>query len=187
MLRGGRNTVNKRRQKAKETQQEKEKEEKEKLKEKKRKEDEEKHKKKKEKEKREKAKLRRARSARGRIQGNGLKERLLAEDWVRSKTDADIPSLRTEQKKKMNEMLIDMYVDDFSHDMGILLVLLRKLEIEEEILEDYQQALLHCETQNVEKTFSQRFDLLGQNRKPSTTEKRRSINLLELFADIKKK
>lgn len=186
MLRGGRNAGNKRRQKAKETQERAEKEEKQRLeKEKKLKEEEEKRKKK-EKTKREKSKLRRAKSARGRIQGNSRKERLLAEDWVRAKTDADIPSLRIEQKKKMNQMLIDMYVDDFSHDMGMLFVLLRKLEVEDELMQEYQQKLLDCETHNVEKTFSKRFDLLGPNRKPSTTENRGSIDLLEFFDDMKK-
>lgn len=155
--------------------------------EKKRKEEkEEEEKKKKEQLKRQKKKVKRSKSARGRLQGNSRKERLKAEDWARSKTDADVPTLPQQHRTKMNKMLIDMYLDDFSDDMGMMFVLLKKLEVENEKLLEYEQVLLDYETRNVEKTFSKRFDLLGKNRKPSTAKKRSSFDLLEIFGEAQK-
>ena len=143
-------------------------------------------KKKKEEAKKAKKKLRRSKSARARLQGNSRRERLKAEDWAHSKTDADVPTLPQEQKTRMNKMLIDTYLDDFSDDMEMMFVLLKKLQIENEKLLEYEQVLLDCETRNVEKTFSKRFDLLGKNRKPSATKQMERSNLLELFGGAQK-
>ena len=86
------------------------------------------------------------------MQGNTRKQRMQAEDWLRTK--ADVPTLPQEHKRRMNQTLIDMYLDDFASDMRKLLFFLKKLEIENEKLIEYQQVLLDCEIRNVRKTFS---------------------------------
>ena len=75
-----------------------------------------------------------------------------AEDWLRTK--ADVPTLPQEHKRRMNQMLIDMYLDDFASGMRKLLFFLKKFEIENEKLIEYQQVLLDCEVRNVRKMFS---------------------------------
>ena len=105
----------------------------------------------------------RSKSSNGRLQGI-KKQRALAEDRVRSYTDADVPTLRQEQKKKLNRMINEMYADDFAEDCRLLFFLLKHLDVKDKDVASYKEKVLKAEIASVETTFSQGFELLQKSK-----------------------
>lgn len=108
---------------------------------------------------REQTKKERGRSySTGSRQKESKKQKVADASRKRAKSEGDVPTLRRDQRHKLNKMINEIYAADFTEDCGLLSLLLKYLEIKCEDLPNWQQDLFEAEVSSIKTTFTERAD-----------------------------
>ena len=79
-------------------------------------------------------------------------------------------SLQHDKNTRLGRMINEMYAADFEEDFQMLLLLLKKLRVEDENIAEYKDKLLQAEMESMEDTFAQLFEVLTKKkREPSSS------------------
>ena len=97
-------------------------------------------------------------------QPRGEKDKSICDKKPKLKVSVQVPTLDRGKKKKLNRLLMDMYAEDFTEDMQMLLLLLKELQVSEEDMNLYRKQLVKMETRNMEDAFRKRFEVRGRDR-----------------------
>lgn len=95
-------------------------------------------------------------------QSQGEKDTSAGDKNSKSTVSLQVPTLDKGKRKKLNRLLMDMYAEDFTEDMRMLLLLLKELHVSDEDMNLYRKQLVKMETKNMEEAFKKRIEVQGK-------------------------